>query len=102
MARVQGDHDVCIGRSGGAAVIVAQVDAGNGNAEVINNSLKFLGWNFTANALFDAIYQHRSLLEASARMGTHMQAEPARVHARKKVLSKEWNHQPRAIGECDK
>src|SRR5258708_7072112 len=33
MARFQGDHDVCVGRSGGAAVIIAQVDAGNGNAD---------------------------------------------------------------------
>src|SRR5205807_8027899 len=40
VTRVQGDHDVCVGRSGGAAVIIAQVNAGNGNAKVINNSLK--------------------------------------------------------------
>jgi len=30
--RFQGNHDVSVGRSGGAAVIIAEVDAGNGNA----------------------------------------------------------------------
>src|SRR5258707_6707639 len=35
-------------------------------------------------------------------MGTHMQAKRARVHAGKKVLSKEWNQQPRATAEGEK
>src|SRR5437867_6777281 len=102
MTGVQGDHNVCVRRSGGATVIIAQVDAGNGNAEVVDNSLKFLGRNFTANALFDAIDQHRSFLEASAGMGTHVQAKRARIHAGKKVLAKERNQQPRAKAEGEK
>src|SRR5258707_12064849 len=35
-------------------------------------------------------------------MGTHMQTKSARVHAGKKVLSKERNQQPRANAEGEK
>ena len=99
MAGFQGDHDICVGGSGGAAVVIAQVNPGNRQADVIDNPLEFLGRDFTADALFDMIDQPRSLLDPCAGMGAHMQAKSACIHARKEILSQERHKQPRANGK---
>jgi len=95
VAGFQGDHDICVGGSGGAAVVIAQVNPGNGQADVIDNPLEFLSRDFTADALFDVIDQHRSFFDPCAGMGAHMQTKCARVHARKEILSQERHKQPR-------
>src|SRR5207244_2498829 len=50
MTCLQGNHNISVGRSGCAAVVVAQVNARNGNPDVIYDPLEFLSGNFTANA----------------------------------------------------
>src|SRR5882757_10709295 len=91
----QRDHNVRIRRPGRSAVIVAQVDPGNRQADVVKDALDFSAGNFTANRGFDTINQGRSFLNPCAGMGTGMQPEKPGINARKEVLPQKRNQKER-------
>jgi len=73
-----------------------------GMPDVVDDPLEFLGWDFTANCVFDVIDQHSSLLDSRAGTGATCKLKGARVHAGEEVLPKERNKQPQATANARK
>ncbi len=72
MSCSQGNHNVAVGRPSHAAVAVAQVNAGNGEADVVNDASEFPDRNLTPNFALDTIDEDGGFLDPCSAVRAHM------------------------------
>src|SRR5258705_11602264 len=86
MPVLQTTHNVSTARPRHTAVIVAEINARNRQANIVDDALQVPWGNFTANGVLDLINHPGAFFDAGARTGAHVQAECSRVHGRGESL----------------
>ena len=94
VVRLQCDHHVGIGRSCDATVVVAQVNSGSGQANVIDDPLEFLGWDILFDHGFDLIDELGRFFDPRSSHGADVQLKRSRIHRRKEILAKKRHQDP--------
>ena len=84
------DQGVAVLRPDGAGVLVGHVDAGERQPDIVDDIVELVGWDGTADCLFDLIEQASSLLDAGAGLGAHVHEKLAGINRREEVLAEEW------------
>src|SRR6266702_241499 len=100
MACFQRDHDVRVGCSGHAAVAIAQVDARDRQANIVDDALEFPRRDSTANRVLDMINQDRSLFDPCPGMRAHVQSKDPGINARKEIPSQEGDQTQRGYAKA--
>src|ERR1039458_1614488 len=82
------DENIRVAGANQAAVVVGEIDAGSGNADVVQHAAELLGRDFPANGGLDFIDQFGGFLDARAAPGAQVQPELPGIDRRKEVLPK--------------
>ena len=77
---LQSDRDVCIGGPANAAIAVREIYARYGQADVVDNPLKFVRRDLVSYGSFHLIDKVGGFLNTRSRSCPHMQPKCARVH----------------------
>ena len=95
---LQADQRVAVLRADGAGVLIGHVDAGERQADIVDDIVELIGRNDAAHGLFDQIEQAGGFLDAGAGLGADMHQDLPGIDRRKEVLAQE---RPEAEGEHD-
>ena len=100
MLGIERDQNLGIAGADGSVGTVGLVDAGVGQADVVENRLQLsVAGIFLVQSGFDLVAEARRLFHAQAGAGAHMQAQQSRIHLRKEVLPEEHEESEREHAE---
>src|SRR5580700_2223565 len=102
MLGIESDQDLRIAGANGSVRAVGLVDAGVRQTDVVENRLQFILWNLLPQYSLDLVTEPRCLFHAQSGTPAYMQAQLARVHLRKKVLSQKREYPEREHAEDQK
>ena len=94
----QADQGVAVLRPDGAGVLIGHVDAGERQADIVDDVVELIGRNGLADGLLDQVEQPRRLLDAGAGLGAHVHQDLPGIDRREEVLAEK---RPEAEGEHD-
>src|SRR5216684_6296426 len=89
MLGIECKQNLGIAGANGSAGTVGLVNAGVGQADVVENRLQLTPGNLLMEHGFDLVAKARRLFDSQTGTGANMQAQQAGIHLRKKVLSQE-------------
>ena len=95
---LQADERVAVLRADGAGVLIGHVDAGERQADIVDDIVELIGRNDAAHGLFDQIEQARGLLDAGAGLGADVHQDLPGIDRREEVLAQK---RPEAEGDHD-
>ena len=99
MTGLERDQNVRIRRADDAAGVIAQIDGGVGDADVLERAAEFTRGNFADNRLADPVGEALGFLNAGAGGGPQVQQELAGIHAGEKIPAQRLRQQPRGRAE---
>ena len=83
------DEDFAVGRAKRAGVAVTEIDPGIGDAEVVENGLKFVRRDRLANGGVDLVGQARGFFDAQAGAGAEVHADLAGVNFGEEIAAED-------------
>ena len=87
MVFLQANQRIAVFRSDRAGILIGHVDAGNWQADIVDNIVELIGRNDVADGLLDQIEQTSGFFDPGARLGADVHQDLSRIDRREKVLA---------------
>ncbi len=95
---VERDQYVGIAAAYGSRIAIGQVDAGDGQPDVVHDACNLVLGNHLAQRRLNVIHQARGIFHTQPGWGAHVQLDLTGVHLREEITPEKWNQQHRSEG----
>src|SRR5207249_2136167 len=89
------NDDVCVLRSNRSRIAVREIDTAIRQADVVDDSRKFLGRDLLAKFAFHVVAQGSGFFNACSGRGSQVECELTAINRREKILSQPWQQTER-------